>query len=112
MDPADHRREPDPLCVGGQERERRVALRFVGLGAAHDRVLPEVVRHPDAVEARLLRGPRDLGQLRGEAGRSAFPVEAVYLQSELHRVMSPFLVTSMSSRVSSVAYALATSTAW
>src|SRR5918997_2345007 len=49
-----HRPEPDPLGVGGQERERRVALRLVCHWTAHDRVLPEVVRHADAVEARVL----------------------------------------------------------
>ena len=73
--------EPDTLRIGREEREHRVALRLVGLGSSYDQVLPDVVGEGDAVEARLLRGTRDLGQPRGEPLRSLFPVEAVELHS-------------------------------
>ena len=84
-----HRPEPDPLGVGGQERERRVALRLVRLRASHHRVLPDVVRHADAVEARVLGRPRDLGQRSSIAFCSTGPIEAVELKSELHGIIPP-----------------------
>src|SRR5829696_1524835 len=82
--PADHRRKPYPLGVRRQERERRVALGFASLWAAHDGVLADVVGYPDAVEARFLGGPADLREVPGEPFRATGPVEAVELQSELH----------------------------
>src|SRR5829696_1532662 len=82
--PADHRRKAYPLGVRRQERERRVALGFASLWAAHDGVLPDVVGNPDAVESRLLRDPSDIREVLGEPVRSSSPVEAVELYSELH----------------------------
>lgn len=82
--PGHHRRESYPLRVGRQERERRVTLRFVRLWAAHDRMLPDMVGHPDAVEASFLRDPADIRDVPTEPLRSSGPVEAVELHSELH----------------------------
>src|SRR5215210_1685852 len=82
--PADHRRKPYPLGVRRQERKGRIALRLVRLGTAHDGVLPDVVGHPDAVEASLLRGPSDIRKVPGEPPRSSGPVEAVELYPEIH----------------------------
>src|SRR5215203_94107 len=88
--PRHHRRELGPLCVGGKERQRRVALRFVHLRAAHDGVLPEVVRHADAVEPRLFSGLSDVRESPSESLRSSVPVEAVELQSEPHEPILRF----------------------
>ena len=93
--PRHHRRELDPAGAGGQERQHRVAFRFVGLRAAHDRMLPEMVRHADAVEVCLLDGPRHLGQGVGEAVRITRPVEAVELKSKLHETIPPSLAAVM-----------------
>src|SRR5215208_5850115 len=82
--PRHHRREPYPLRVRRQESERRVALWFVRLWAAHDRVLPQVVGHPDAVEVSLFRNSPDVREVFAEPLRPAAPVEAVELHSELH----------------------------
>jgi hypothetical protein len=83
-----YRSELDALRVGGEEREHRVALGLVRLGAAHDRVLPDVVRDGEVVEPGLLRGTRDLFQRRGAPFRSSGPVEAVELQPELPDTIS------------------------
>ena len=83
VDPRHHRRELDPLCVGGDERERRVAFRFICHRTAHDRVLPEVISNADAIEPCLLGGACDLCQRRAETFWSSRPVKAVELQSEL-----------------------------
>src|SRR5215207_6492168 len=91
MHPRDHRREHGPLRVGGQERQSRIAFRFVGHRATHDRVLPDVVCHADAVKTRLLRAPTDVRESPTEALRSSVPVEAVELQSELHEALPPSL---------------------
>src|SRR5215203_4314044 len=79
-----HRRQPYLFGVGRQEGKRRVAFRFVRLGTAHDRMLPQVVGHPDAVEARFLGDPADLREVLAEPSRTTSPVEAVELQSEFH----------------------------
>jgi hypothetical protein len=50
-----HRPALDALRVGGEEREHRAALGLVLLRAAHDRVLPDVVRNGEVVEPGLLR---------------------------------------------------------
>jgi hypothetical protein len=75
--PRNHGGEPDLFCVGGKECKRRVALRFVRLGSAHDRVLPQVIGHPDAVETSLLGGLSYVREVSTEALWSAGPVEAV-----------------------------------
>src|SRR5215204_168589 len=93
MHPHDHRREHSPLRDGGQERQGGIAFRFVGQRATHDRVLPDVVCHADAVEARLFRAPTDVREGPTEALRSSVPVEAVELQSELHEALPPSLAT-------------------
>src|SRR5215203_3028883 len=93
MHPRDHRCEHGPLRVGGQERQRGIAFRFVGQRATHDRVLPDMVRHADAVEACLFRAPTDVREGPTEALRSSVPVEAVELQSELHEALPPSLAT-------------------
>src|SRR5215212_5155794 len=79
--PRNHRCEPGRAGVGGQECQGCVALRLVGLGATHDRVLPEVVRHADSVEPAILGGTRDPHQRVTELRRSPGPVEAVELKS-------------------------------
>src|SRR5215218_3598146 len=94
MYPRNHRCEHGPLRVGGQERQGRVAFRLVGQRATHNRVLPDVIRHADAVETCLFRGPSDICEGPSESRRSSFPVEAVELQSELHEATPPFLATS------------------
>ena len=55
-------------------RNASVALRLVSLLATHDRVLPEMVGHTDAVEARFFGGPDDLRQDPGELLGSSGPV--------------------------------------
>src|SRR5215211_1922690 len=82
--PGHHRREPYPLRVRRQESQRRVAFWFVRLWAVHDRVLPQVVGHPDTVEASLFRNSPDVREVLAEPLRSTAPVEAVELHSELH----------------------------
>src|SRR5215207_10846133 len=47
-------------------------------------MLPQVVGHPDAVEARFLGDPADLHEVFAEPSRTTSPVEAVELYSELH----------------------------
>src|SRR5215207_7052354 len=83
-------REIDPAGVGGQECQGRVALQLLGLRPAHDRVLPEMVRHADAIEAAVLSVTRDLGQRGAGASRPAGPAEVVDLQSNLHEPIPPF----------------------
>src|SRR5829696_5195880 len=82
--PRHHSRESYPLRIGRQESQRRVALQLVRLGTAHDRVLPEVVGHPDAVEASFFGNSADVREVPAEPLRSCTPVEAVELHSELH----------------------------
>ena len=64
--------EPDGAGVGGEEGEGGVRLEAGALGAAHDRVLPEVVSDGDAVEAALPRSarprPPGWGQRLGRTG--------------------------------------------
>src|SRR5215212_2524085 len=74
-----HRCEFDSAGVCGKERQGRVALELLALWPTHNRMLPEVVCHTDAIQARFLGGPRDLGQCRAKAFRAARPVEAVEL---------------------------------
>src|SRR5215210_868045 len=87
--PRHHGRELDIAGVGGQERQGRIALQFGGLRATHYRVLPNVVRHTDAIESCLLGGPRDPGQCWAEADCSSGPAKVVDLEPEFHRTMPP-----------------------
>ena len=78
------RHQPDPFRPRGQEPESGVGLELRLVRAAHDRVLPEVVRHVDAVEPRGLRGRRDLPERRAQGVRAAVPRHDRHVQSELH----------------------------
>ena len=69
----------------GQVAERRVALEHVLPLAPDLRDLEEVVHHPQAREAGLLGGARDLGERRRRARRVPGPVEARDLEPELER---------------------------
>jgi len=55
------REEAHPARVGGDEAERRVRLDLAYFRPSHDGVLPEVIGHVDAGEARGFRGFNHLG---------------------------------------------------
>ena len=82
--------DPEPLRVGCQERQSRVALRLVSLWAAHYRVLPDVVRNGDAVETDCFRGSGYVHEVTTEPLRSSNPLEAIELKSEVLRPILPF----------------------
>jgi hypothetical protein len=79
----------DPVGVGGQECQRAVAFQLGGLRSVHNRVLPEVIRHADAVEPTALGGVRDLGQRRARVCRPFDPAEVVDQKSDLHDTLPP-----------------------
>ena len=121
VDAADHQPEPGPLAVGGHEPERRPALEHRLELRARPADLPEVVHHPDGVEADLVGRPDGAGEGRPDRLRSAGPGERVDLESELHDVV-PFVSprqaavarsrASISAGVSEKARAPALSAAW
>ena len=78
---------PSRIRVGhaGQVAERRVALEHVLPLAPDLRDLEEVVHQPQAREAGLLGGARDLGERGGGRRRAPGPAEARDLQPELER---------------------------
>jgi hypothetical protein len=51
--------EPHPLCLCGDEAERRICLDVVFLRSAHDRMQPHMVSSVDHVEAHGLGGLDD-----------------------------------------------------
>ncbi len=65
VDPRGQGHQPDRARVGGEEAEGRVRLQARAFGAAHDRVLPQVVADRDAVEASLVGQRRDFGEQAG-----------------------------------------------
>ena len=80
------RHEPDGRRVRGEETERGVRLEARALGAAHDRVLPQVVTDRDAVEAT---GLGQLAHVAEEAGHLVGldrPAEIGEMHHELHDV--------------------------
>ena len=85
---ADHQPEAGPLAVGGHEAERRPALEHrLELGARRAD-LPEVIHHPDRVEADVVGGPHGAGEGRSDRLRAAGPGERVDLQVRASRCRS------------------------
>src|SRR5215207_8729522 len=81
-----------PYCWG---RPQCNGNPLVSRARFHYRVLPDVIRHGNAVEARLFRGPSDVHEGAPESLRTSRPAKAVELQSELHKAMPPFLAGPM-----------------
>ena len=82
-DAGDERAEADALGHAGEVAERRVALEHVLPLAPDLRDLQEVVHDPEAREAGLLGGARDLGERRRGRRRMAGEAEARDLQAEV-----------------------------
>src|ERR1700682_6035213 len=83
-DPRHHGAELGVLGHRGDVAERAVAFEhLVVFGAVHAD-LPEVIHHPDGVEAGLVRGARNVAQRAPELGRSGWPGEISDIESDLH----------------------------
>src|ERR671914_1291045 len=84
-DPGHERAQPDALRHAGQVGERGVALEHVLPLPPDLGDLQEVVHHPQAPEAGLLRRAGNLRERLGRRGRVAREAEAGHLQAELER---------------------------
>src|SRR4029077_1420941 len=79
-----HRAELGARGHSRDEGEGGIALENVVMLRSVHPDLPEVVHHPDGIEAGLVGGPRNLAQRAAKLGRAAGPGEVTDRESDLH----------------------------